>query len=95
MNHYKWLEENLPTFFEKMGINPEYSHGVIAAHGDKCEMARTLFKRNGLKYCHGVAIYLLLSFEPYANQVRQTVNGWIDPFEWIVNNKDKFEPYLS
>lgn len=94
MSHYEWLEKNLPAFLEKNGFNPEYASSLIQAHGDKCYSVETYFKRNGLHFYHGVAMYLLLSFEPYASQVRQTENGWVDPFEWIVENKDRFAHML-
>lgn len=94
MNHYKWLESNLPVFFKNIGIDFTYYNSLITADGDKCAMHESFFEENGLHYCHGVAIYLLLSFQPYSEQVRDTPQGWVNPFVWIVQNKEQFLPHL-
>jgi hypothetical protein len=94
MSHYKWLEVNLPVFFQNLGINSEYCRALISADGDKCESQERYFKKNGLHPYHAIAIYLLLSLPPYSSKVRKTSTGWVNPFEWIVENKDQFIEHL-
>lgn len=89
-NHYKWLENNLPSFFESVGLNPDHAIGSISASGDKCYSHSYIFEKNGLHFYHGVSIYLILGFTPFSEQVRNTENGWVDPFQWIIDNKDQF-----
>ena len=93
-DHYKWLEENLPSFFESIGLNPQYALGSISAGGDKCYGAAYKFEQAGLHFYHGVAIYLALGFDPFSDKVRNTQDGWVDPFQWIVDHKNEFTPFL-
>lgn len=93
-DHYTWLELNLPSFFKSVGLNPEYASGSIGSSGDKCYGAIHKFEEAGLHFYHGVAIYIILGFSPFSEKVRNTENGWVDPFQWIVENKDQFTPYL-
>ncbi len=90
VNHYKWLEKHLPAFFEKVGVNYEHNAGIIGAHGDKCYSYRNVFEENGIEFPHGVAIYLLSYVSPYHKEVRETKDGWVDVYDWIIENKDKF-----
>lgn len=94
MSHYKWLDVHLPTFFKKVGLDPASCSGLITANGDKCYSKEGFFIANGIHFYHGVAIYLLTSMNPFANEVRQTEQGWVDPFQWIIDNKDRFIPLL-
>lgn len=60
MNHYDWLDENLPAFFSNLGIDlNKRCAGIITAHGDKCYGYKDYWERNGVPFYHGVAIYLL------------------------------------
>jgi hypothetical protein len=94
VSHYQWLENNLPQIFEAVGINKDLAIGSITSGGDKCYGSQELFEKCGLHFYHGVAIYLLLGFPPFCEEVRNTKNGWVDPFQWIILNKDKFTPIL-
>jgi hypothetical protein len=93
-NHYTWLEANLKTFYENLGIGAQYQPGIIGAHGDKAYSARSLFEENGIHFFHGVALYLITYERPYNMEVRMTKDGWVDPFKWIIANKDRFLPFL-
>ena len=95
VNHYKWLEKHLPDFFRKVGVNWNNNCGIITAHGDKCYSYRTTFEKAGISFPHGVAIYLLTYCNPFADEVRETKNGWVAPIDWIVENKNRFLPLLT
>jgi hypothetical protein len=96
MNHYDWLEENLPVFFEKVGLEKysEFIPGILTADGDKCYGYKTAWEKNGIHFYHGVAIYLISKFAPFNSEVRQTENGWVDPCSWVIENKERFLPLL-
>lgn len=91
-SHYDWLEENFQVFLNRLGA--EASNGLIIAHGDKCYQYRDDWAAKGIPFPHGVAMYLLLSMNPYCKEVRQTINGWVDPRHWVINNYDRFKEHL-
>ncbi len=95
MNHYKWLEQNLPGFFEKLGIDYNQYCGCIVSDGDKAECYKTLFESVGLHYYHGVAIYLLTNISSYSSEVRNNNNVWVSQQNWIIENKDRFLKHLN
>lgn len=94
VNHYKWLEKHLPQFFENLGLNVPYAQSLIQSHGDKCYTQDYIFEKNGIPFHQGVAIYLLTHVSPYDKEVRQTDHGWVDPFQWIIENKERFLPHM-
>ncbi|MNV57542.1 hypothetical protein D3C71_1498790 [compost metagenome] len=89
-DHYSWLDKNLPEIFEGLGLDTRDCESLIVAHGDKCYSAERVFQQNGIHFYHGCAMYLLTRVPPYCHEVRDTPNGWVDPFQWIVKNKNKF-----
>lgn len=91
-NHYEYLEEALPRLFQGLGL--EYSPGIIVAHGDKCYGYKEKFEAAGLTFGQGVAIYILTYLPPFSDQCRQVGDKWIDPAQWVVDNKDRFLPLL-
>lgn len=94
MSHYDYLEEHLPTIFEKVGINWDWNAGIIGAHGDKCYGYRDRWEEAGIPFEHGVAIYLMTYCRPYGNEVRQTENSWVDAWSWVIDNYDRFKEHL-
>lgn len=94
MSHYDWLNENLKEFFDGVGINIDYHKGVIVAHGDKCYGYKHAWEQAGIPFEHGVAIYLLTYFNPFADEVRQTDDGWVDVKQWVIDNYPKFKRFL-
>jgi hypothetical protein len=88
-NHYIWLDKNLPIFLDRLGVQ-EYAPGLIRAHGDKCYSYKEIWKKGGLHFYHGVAIYLLTYCRPFYKEVRETELGWISPQDWVLGNKDRF-----
>lgn len=95
MNHYEWLEKNLPDFFEKLGLDFNRYRGCIVSDGDKAEGYKSQFEKAGLHYYHGVAIYLLSNIPPFSKECRNTADGWVSPVSWVIENRDNFLPYLN
>jgi len=93
-SHYDYLEEHLPLFFSELGIPWRGNAGIILAHGDKCYTHKERFEKAGLTFAQGVAIYLLTYVPPFSKESRETSEGWVDPFEWVIQNKDRFLPHL-
>ena len=93
-SHYDWLAENLQVFFSALNV-PEYSrHGFEVAHGDKCYQYREEWKKVGIPFEHGVAIYFLTYISPWDMEVRETANGWVAPVKWVIDNYPRFERFL-
>ena len=93
MNHYQWLENNFLTFAQSLGV--QGFEGDITAHGDKCYSYKETWKKAGIPFAHGVAIYLLSFYQPYSKQVRQTQNGWVQPDQWVKEKYFAFRPHLE
>lgn len=93
-SHYDYLDQHLPTFFKSLGIHWDSYRGIIVAHGDKCSSYRQGWEKGGLHHYHGVAIYLLSYVHPFSLEVRDTKEGWVDPWMWVLKNKDRFLPHL-
>ena len=91
---YRWLEDNLPTFFRAVGQRRSEHQGLITDYGDKCYQYRESWKRDGIPFCHGAAIYLLSYTYPYNMQVRDTKDGWDDVETWVARNYAKFRKHL-
>ena len=89
-NHYEYLERVLPDFFESVGLTWDLYIGIIVAHGDKCYSFRVRFELAGLTFGQGVAIYLLTYCKPFSLESRETKDGWVSPFDWVIDNKDRF-----
>ena len=92
VNHYDWLDRNLSAFLQKNGVQPIAVEGIISADGDKCYGARKRWEENGIPFERGVAMYILSKFSPYSDEVRDTKDGWVDPFDWVIQNKERFAP---
>lgn len=89
-NHYDWLNKNFNKFTKSLGFKEDLT-GLISAHGDKAYQYEHLWKEKGIPFEHGVAMYLLTYVNPYAKQVRETANGWINPCEWVIENYPRFK----
>lgn len=96
MNHYKWLENNLPTFFNAIGLNQyiKYCDSIITADADKCYSYKSIWQENNIPFYHGIALYLITKISPYNKEVRETVNGWVSPCNWVIDNYNRFKEYL-
>lgn len=90
VSHYDYLRDHLPTFFDQLDVGWEGNEGIIVAHGDKCYGYRERWADVGITFDHGTAIYLLSYVSPYAREVRDTSDGWVDPGQWVIDNYDRF-----
>jgi len=76
-------------------LHPPQSYlGMITAHGDKCYGYRAEWDAAGIPFEHGVAIYLLTYCSPYSKESRETEEGWVDPWRWVIANYERFKPHL-
>ncbi len=91
VNHYKWLEKHLETFwlnvFNKTPSESGFG-GVISAHGDKAYGYRRIWKKAGIPFPHGVAIFFLT----YTDLLGDTPKS--DSAQWVVDNYDKYKSML-
>lgn len=94
MSHYDYLNKHLLNFAGRVGVTSEVTNGIIVAHGDKCYGYRHEWEEGGLHFYHGAAIYLLTYLAPFSQEVRSTDAGWVDPGDWVFDNKDRFLPHL-
>lgn len=87
MSHYNWLDANLKQFFANVGIDMERGNGgIISAHGDKGYSYQSQWEAAGIPFPHGMAIFLLSYIPPFANEVRETANGWVPVHKWVLDN---------
>lgn len=100
-SHYDILEAEFLPFYhrlcESLSIQPSHAvnNGIISAHGDKCYSAQSEWADQGLKFEHGVAIYLLTYIDPWAGEVGETSHGWVPHHQWVVDNAHRFLPYFK
>lgn len=97
LSHYAWLHKHLLQFLLNLGVEEYLAKcglGMISSHGDKVYGYREQFKKAGLPFNYGVAIYLLTYMHPWSDEVRETKNGWVAPCDWVVANKDRFLPFI-
>lgn len=93
-NHYEWLSNNINKIFNRI-LDDELDYkGLISAHGDKCYQYRDLWKKSGVPFNHGVALYLLTYVYPYSLETRDTFNGWVQPEYWVIENYQRFLHYF-
>jgi hypothetical protein len=95
LNHYDWLKEHFVEFLTNIGFaDARYCGGMIVAHGDKCSQYRERWNAVGIPFEHGVAIYLLTYLSPYSKESRETANGWVDPYKWVIDAYPRFVSFL-
>jgi len=90
-SHYDFLREHLPAFCTANDVNWDWHCGIIEAHGDKCYSYRDRWEAAGVHFYHGVMLYLLARCRPYSDECRDTARGWVDPGQWVIDNKDRFK----
>lgn len=95
-SHYYWLDNNLPAFFEKCGIDMmARCPGIISAHGDKGSCYLFNWNKAGIHYFHGMAIFLLSYCKPYSDEVRESKSGkWVNVEQWVIDNYPRFKDKL-
>lgn len=88
MNHTDWLNKHFVEFLKKLNIDNAESYGkLIERYGDNCWQAKFGWKKAGIPFKHGVAIYLLTKVPPYRGKID-------NPVAWVVQKYDKLKPFL-
>jgi hypothetical protein len=105
-NHYKWLERNFEPWLKtipELQANKQYEgcKGMITAHGDKCSSYKHLWAADGIKFEHGVALYLLSYLPPFSASVRDgsKTTKFVNPWEWVIKMyetrfEDSFKDFI-
>ena len=69
-------------------------YSLITVDDDKVYGYKTLWKKAGIHFYHGALLYLLTKAKPYCDESRMILNGFIVPYQWVINNYNKFKDYL-
>jgi len=94
VNHYKWLDKHFFTFLKNIGGNDSFCGGIVSAHGDKFYGYKGAWEDAGIQFPHGVAICLLTYLNPWCDEVQETPNGWVDAYQWVIDNYSRFKDML-
>ena len=94
-SHYDWLEEHFSDFVNKVGSDIGWCGGLVGTHGDKGYQYKDSWKSANIPFSHGMAIYLLTYLPPFSKEVRNTDNGFVQPHLWVIENYNRFKPFLS
>ena len=82
VNHYKWLDKHLPTFwYAVFGASLEDTGcaGIVSAHGDKGYQYKGEWERAGIPFPHGMALYLMT----YTDKMDRPKH---ESSEWVIEN---------
>ncbi len=93
----KFLQKHLGTFYSRLGVSElseEAIKTLIRGHGGECTVASYNWAKQGMSHAHGAMVYFLTLVSPYRLQVRETTEGWVDPFKWVEMNFDTFKEHL-
>ena len=95
MSHYDYLTENLYPFLREAGCEDvDYAGGLIAAHGDKSYGYFFMCEAVGIPKEHCAAMHLMTYLRPFAREVRDTPDGFVNVGEWIIENYHRFRDIL-
>ena len=93
-SHYEWLEKNLETIFDNLSLDYSHHCGIIRYHGDKAYSYRDMWKKEGIHFFHGMAMYLLSYVLPFSNECRQTKQGWVPVETWVIDKYKQFKKHF-
>jgi hypothetical protein len=86
-NHYDFLEEHLPKFFEDLNVLGGWagSCGIISAHGDKFSQYKSMWEKEDIHFFHGCMLMMLTYVQPFSKESREVqvfngVTGFPPPF---------------
>lgn len=82
VNHYKWLEKYLPTFWKAVfdkSLEESGCAGIISAHGDKGYQYKSDWEDAGIPFPHGMAIYFMTYTEKMDRPKHESC-------EWVIEN---------
>lgn len=81
ISHYNYIQLYGKQLSSDLGVADITE--ILVAHGDKAYTRKEEWEVIGLPFPKGVMMYLLTKQRPYADLVRSTPGGWVDPFAWI------------
>ena len=85
-SHYHFLEEHFDTILSRMGKHDVVGkYGSFVSSGDKYRQYQDKWGKANIPYFHGAAMYHLMEMF-YLDEIRQTKNGWVDPWQWVIDN---------
>jgi len=85
-NHYVFLDRHFDTILTRMGREDMIRfRGNFSASGDKYYSYQDRWEKAGVPWFHGAAMYHLMELL-YGNEVRDTRQGWVDPWRWVIDN---------
>jgi hypothetical protein len=85
-NHYNFLEANFNTILTRMGRTDLIGRsGNFVSSGDKYYQYKDRWEKAGIPFFHGAAMYHLMELI-YIHEVRETRSGWVEPYQWVIDN---------
>ena len=85
-SHYEFLESNFDTILTRMSKSDYVGrHGGFTSSGDKYHQYKDIWEKADIPFFHGAAMYHLLELF-YTNEARETRNGWVHPYNWVIDN---------
>lgn len=91
VNHYKWLDKHLDNFWISIfgkSLNDSGCGGIITDHGDKGRCYDRKWKKEGIPFAHGMALYMLT----YTSELGDTPKH--ESCQWVIDNYDKYKAFL-
>ena len=91
VNHYKWLDKHLDSFWKAVfnkDLNDSGCGGIISAHGDKGQCYKRKWEKASIPFPHGMALYMLT----YTSEIGDTPK--YESCQWVIDNYEKYKPLL-
>lgn len=88
INHYKWLDKHLNTFWIAVfgQTLEEYGFaGVVGAHGDKGSQYKDEWLEQQIPFPHGMALYMLTYTDKMDRPKYESAEWVIDNYKWYVD----------
>lgn len=92
VNHYKFLDKHLETFFRAIDLTKSQWEGISGAHGDKCYGYKDMWENAGIPFSHGVAIYLASYCYPYTKETRNPGQPHVS--DWVITKYSDWQTLL-
>jgi hypothetical protein len=96
-SHYDYLRRMWAPFIKEIGAYNEWNcnEGMISAHGDKGYGYNYIWEETGIPFNHGMLLFLLSYARPYADEVRNTSDGFVNVGEWVVSKYPEFKEVIE
>lgn len=91
--HYSFLYSYMQRFLDKLGIKEDPAK-MISEVGFQCDLYKKEWKEKGIPFEEGALVYMLTFFSPYKSAVRHTLNGFVKPSDWVMQNYPQFKEII-